>query len=191
MKKILDNKITHFVFCTIEILISLVLIVLIVLTGFQRFSNQGNFFGYRIYTVASGSMEPKYGIGDTLLVEETEMNKLKVGDAVTYKGNKNKTNEMIITHEIVGIEEDDDGERLFHTKGLANNVEDPIVTEDQILGKVIHKFTILSILGKVTTSKGLLLVCVTVPLAFLIAIEIIKIVYKKDEEDEPVVEDSK
>ena len=48
MKKILNNKIVSVVFSTIEWIVCIILIVLIVLTGVQRFSNQGNFFGYRI-----------------------------------------------------------------------------------------------------------------------------------------------
>ena len=62
MKKILNNKIISIIFATLEWLVFFVLLVLIVLTGFQKFSNQGNFFGYRIYTVASGSMIPIYNI---------------------------------------------------------------------------------------------------------------------------------
>ena len=45
-------------------------------------------------------------------------------------------------------ETDDDGKILFHTKGLANIVEDPIVTESQLYGVVIYKCMILSLIYK-------------------------------------------
>ena len=184
MKKIFNNKIINCVFSIIEWIICITLVVLIILTGFQRFSNQGNFFGYRIYTVASGSMIPTYNIGDTLLIKETDATEINVGDAVTYLGSRAGVDGMIITHQVVGVEKDENGKLSFHTKGIANNIEDPIVSEEQVLGKVVHKFFFLSILGKVTTNMTYLLVFITIPMAILIAIEIIKIVYKKDEDEE-------
>lgn len=189
MKKIFNNKIINCVFSVIEWLICIILVVLIILTGVQRFSNQGNFFGYRIYTVASGSMIPTYNIGDTLLIKETNATDIEVGDAVTYLGSKAGVDGMIITHQVVGIDKDENGKISFHTKGIANNIEDPIVSEEQVLGKVVYKFFFLSILGKITTNMTYLLIFITIPMSILIAIEIIKIVYKKDEYEEiPLVD---
>lgn len=183
MKKLLNNKVVNIVFSIIEWIICFILIVLIVLTGVQRFSNQGNFGGYRIYTVASGSMIPTYNIGDTLLIKEMSAKEIDIGDAVTYLGTFAGVDGMIITHQVVDKEVSEDGEILFHTKGIANNVEDPIVSEKQVLGKVVHKFFFLSILGRVTTNINFLFIFITIPISILIAIEIIKIVYKKDEDE--------
>lgn len=89
---------------------------------------------------------------------------------------------MIVTHLVVDVEVTEEGSRLFHTKGIANKIEDPIVSESQILGKVIYRFYSLSVLGRITTSNVLLLIFIVVPIAFLIAVEIIKMVFDKDEE---------
>ena len=217
MKKILNNKIISIIFATLEWLVFFVLLVLIVLTGFQKFSNQGNFFGYRIYTVASGSMIPIYNIGDTLLIEEMDASKLKVGDAVTYMGDGGGVDGMIITHQVIDVQKDENGRYLFQTKGIANNIEDPVVHEDQLYGVIFynnevlaflckiltnryglycfvvaiilysfigfHKFFFLSFLGRITTNMTSMLVFITVPIAFLIALEIIKLVYKDDIEE--------
>lgn len=183
MKKILNNKIVSAVFSVIEWIICIILVILILLTGFQRFSNQGNFFGYRIYTVASGSMIPIYNIGDTLLIEEMDASKIKVGDAVTYMGDEAGVDGMIITHQVIDVQKDENGRYLFQTKGIANNVVDPIISEEQVLGKVVHKFFFLSFLGRITTNMTSMLVFITVPIAFLIALEIIKLVYKDDIEE--------
>ena len=183
MKKILNNKIVSTVFSVIEWIICIILVILILLTGFQRFSNQGNFFGYRIYTVASGSMIPIYNIGDTLLIEEMDASKIKVGDAVTYMGDEAGVDGMIITHQVIDVQKDETGRYLFQTKGIANNVVDPIISEEQVLGKVVHKFFFLSFLGRITTNMTSMLVFITVPIAFLIALEIIKLVYKDDIEE--------
>lgn len=184
IKKIFDNKIVSIGTSILEGIICVILILLIILAAFQRFSNQKNLFGYRVYTVASGSMIPTYNIGDTLLIKEMGASEINEGDAVTYLGQSGGVNGMIVTHQVMKKELGEDGKYYFHTKGIANNIEDPIISEDQVLGKVVHKFFFLSIIGIITTSMPLLFIFITIPLAILIAIEIIKIVYKKDEDDE-------
>lgn len=177
------KKTIGFVVTTIETIITVVLIALVVLLAIQRFSNNGSFFGYRIYTVASDSMIPIYTIGDTLLIKDTNPRDIEVGDALTYQGTSGSMKGKIITHQVVAVEEVD-GEYQFHTKGTANQIEDPIVYESQVFGKVIHKFGILSILGKITTNMSTLLLFITIPIAVLIAIEIIKVYKDKDEDNE-------
>lgn len=180
MIKNIWSKIAAFV----EWIIVLLLVVLIILTGFQRFSNEHNFFGYRVYVVASGSMIPTYNIGDTLLIKEMDASSIKKGDAVTYIGDDDGIDGMIITHQVQKVEIGEDGKYYFHTKGVANNIEDPIVSEEQVLGKVVYRFFLLSFIGRITTSKLLLFCFIAIPIAILIAIEIIKLIYKKDDEDE-------
>lgn len=177
------KKTIGFIVTTIETVITIVLIALVVLLAIQRFSNSGSFFGYRIYTVASDSMIPIYTIGDTLLIKDTDPRDIEVGDALTYQGTSGSMKGKIITHQVVSIEEID-GEYQFHTKGTANQIEDPIVYENQVFGKVIHRFGVLSILGKITTNMSTLLLFITIPIAILIAIEIIKVYKGKDDEDE-------
>lgn len=180
MIKNIWSKIAAFV----EWIIVLLLVVLIILTGFQRFSNEHNFFGFRVYVVASGSMIPTYNIGDTLLIKEMDASNIKKGDAVTYIGDDEGIDGMIITHQVQKVEIGEDGKYYFHTKGVANNIEDPIVSEDQVLGKVVYRFFLLSFIGRVTTSKLLLFCFVAIPIAILIAIEIIKLIYQKDDESD-------
>jgi signal peptidase I len=183
--KIFENIIVRIIFAIFEWILCGILVLLILLTGFQKFSNQGNFFGYRIYTIASGSMIPRYNIGDTLLIEEMPSSEINVGDAVTYIAEKGGKDGMIITHEVMKVNVDENGKYSFNTKGVANNIEDPIVYEDQVLGKVIHKFFFLSILGRITTNMVLTLLFVIIPIAFIAAIELFKAIQRDvDEEDE-------
>ncbi len=189
MEKLLENKIFKICSSIIEWIVIVLLVFLIILVGVQKFSNRGNFFGYRIYTIISGSMIPTYNVGDTVLIKEMTADNIELGDAVTYLGEGGELNGKIITHEVVGIEFDENGKYLFHTKGKANNIEDPIVSQDQVLGKVIHKFFFLTLLGKLTTSLPLLFIFVVIPLAIIIAIEIIKLAYKGEEEIEKEVEE--
>lgn len=183
MKKIFDNKIIRTICAILEWTLCGILILLILLTGFQKFSNQGSFFGYRIYTIASGSMIPTYNIGDTLLIEEMPASEIKVGDAVTYISEENGKDGLIITHQVMEVVISEDGQYSFHTKGIANNIEDPIVYEKQVLGKVVHKFFFLSLLGRITTNMVLTLIFVILPIAFIIAMELVKVINDKDDDD--------
>ena len=66
---------------------------------------------------------------------------------------------------------------------IPNNIEDPIVEGKQIIGKVTHKFYFLSFIGRITTNVYKIFFFITVPIAILIAIEIIKTIKEKDEEE--------
>lgn len=180
IKNIANNRLFKSISTIVEIIITVVLIVLILLTGIQKFSNRGSFFGFRIFTVATGSMIPMYNIGDTLLIKDVPMDDIKIGDAVTYKAEVGKMGMVNITHEVIDVEIDEKGKYSYHTKGIANNVEDPIVGEDQVVGKVVYRFFLLSILGYITTSKVLLLLVITIPMAILVSIEIIKMLYDEE-----------
>ena len=168
-RKIAENKLLNAIINIVEGIIIFILVVLIGLTLIQRFSNSGSFFGYRIYTVASDSMLPLYGTGDTLLVKRVDVKEIKQGDAISYLGEADINKNMIITHRVENIEATEDGLK-FHTKGIANHIEDPIVDADQILGKVIYRFKILSVFGKITTNMTTLLIFLIVPISILVAI---------------------
>ncbi len=170
----------------LEFVLVAILVLLLLAVTFQKLSGNKDFFGYRIFTVATSSMVPNYNVGDTLLVKKVPIGEIKIGDAVTYKGEDKTVKDKIITHRVEKIEREG-AELLFHTKGIANNIEDPIVYEHQILGKVTHKFIILSLFGKIAYNVYLLFIFITVPLAILITIEIIKVskLSDEDEDDEP------
>lgn len=178
IRRIANNRIFRTISAILEIVVTTLLLVLILLSAIQRFSEKGSFFGYRLFTVASGSMIPMYNIGDTLLVKDVPIDDIKIGDAVTYKADSSTGEKVNVTHEVIDVEIDPStGKYSFHTKGIANNVEDPIVGEEQVVGKVIYCFVILSLIGYVTTNQVLLFTVIGVPFALLVAIEIIKILY--------------
>ena len=96
MKKIFDNKIVNGIIFFLETIAFIFLFLLLTLTCIQKFSKGGYFFGYQIYTVASSSMIPNYKVGDTLLIKKVPIEEIKVGDAVTYKGEDVTVKNLII-----------------------------------------------------------------------------------------------
>lgn len=88
LRKILDSKYFQVPYKMIKFLIFTVLTIYIVVIIAQRLSGNNSIFGYRIFSVATGSMIPKYNINDVLAVKEVNIDELKVGDDITYLGNR-------------------------------------------------------------------------------------------------------
>lgn len=167
-------------------ILNILLVILIVLFVFvvflQRFSNNRvSIFSYRMFTVVSGSMEPKYKVGDVLIAKETKPKDIKVGDAISYLGKVGQFKNKVITHEVVEIEKDVNNKYLYHTKGLANVIEDPIVEEDQLYGVVIHKAVVLSFIYGIVSKPIGMFIFVLVPIMYIIVSEIISTLIEKEE----------
>jgi signal peptidase len=124
------------------VIIAIVLISAIILT--QRFTNNEKaFLGFRIFRVQTGSMEPKYHVGDVIIVKEKDTDKIKIGEDVTYWGTSGVMKGKLVTHQVINIEEID-GQRVFHTQGIANTSKDPLVYADQINGIVLGKLHLVT-----------------------------------------------
>ena len=176
------NKVINIIRTILNVVIGVVLAAFIVVVCLQRFSdNKISFFNYRMFTVVSESMKPKYDIGDVLIAKEIEPSKIKVGDTISYQGMTGDLANKVITHQVVKIEIDENGKYLFHAKGLANIVEDPVLSEDQVYGVVVYKSFVLSLVYRIVgTSIGFYLFII-VPILYVIGSEIIAGLLEKEE----------
>lgn len=165
----------------LDIIIAIFVVLFMVVVCLQRFSgNKLSFFDYRMFVVASGSMEPTYKVGDVLISKEVKASEIKVGDNISYQGRQLDVQDKIITHQVVSIEKDKEGYYLFHTKGISNAIEDPIVYENQVYGVVKRKLIILSIIYRILGMRfGLLLIIV--PIFYIIGSEIVLAMLEKEE----------
>lgn len=173
MEKIFDNVIFKTFMGIFKFLFFFVMISYIAFILVQRFTNNGSVFGYRVFTVATGSMAGVYDINDVIAVKNYDTNKLKVGDDVAYVGNKGEMQGLMITHRIVKIDKTDTG-RIFTTKGVAAPLEDPKITEDQIIGKVVGTIPIITQLNHIVKSQLGFFLLVFVPLVLIIVLEILQ-----------------
>lgn len=102
------------------------IIFMVVLVVVALFSFVPKCFGYTGYVIETGSMEPTISIGSVVYVRECD---LKLNDIVTYK-----SNDQLITHRIVGV---DEMNRTLITKGDAHKYNDDYkVSVSDVLGKV-------------------------------------------------------
>ena len=164
-----------------ETLIFIVLVGFVLSVFLQRFSNNKlSIFNYRMFTVISGSMEPKYKIGDVLIAKEIDPKSIKTGDIISYLGNTGSFKDKVVTHQVTKIEQVGD-KYYFRTKGLANLVEDPPVSESQIYGKVIYKCTIISLVYKIVSTNIGFYLFIIIPILVIISSEIIGTMLEKEE----------
>ncbi len=125
---------------------------------------------------------PEYQIGDVLISKETPIEDIKVGDDVSYLGKAGTFKNKVVTHRVIKVETDVDGNHMFHTKGIANLVADPVVYESQIYGVVKQKAVILSFVYKcVSTPTGMFLF-IGIPILYVIGSEILSFMLEKEEE---------
>ena len=133
-------------------IITLFLFVVLVVVILQKFTNNriaiGNIY---IFQVASESMLPEYKVGDVIVVKKIRPNLIKVGDDVTYHGEYSQFDGLTITHRIINIRQDGD-KYYFTTKGIANMIEDPEISEDNVYGKVIYHTILFSLVGRLMTN---------------------------------------
>ena len=179
-----QNKINIFgiIGTTIKVCVLCFMIMFALIICMQRFSNNSlSILNYRLFSVVTGSMAPKYEIGDVLLCKEVDVKTLKVGDDITYLGKSGTFKDKIVTHRIHNIDEVD-GELEFYTKGIASTRIDPVVKPEQIYGKIVIKFQTLSWLYKFITTPSGFYICIFIPIAILIGSEIISTSIEKYEE---------
>lgn len=109
----------------IWVLIVLALAVLI----FTVASHKTEVFGYRMYIIMSGSMEPQINIKDAIITKQEA--EPKVGDIIAFENGS-----AITVHRITKVYTEGDN-RLYQTKGDNNNAEDQgLVQKSQVKGTV-------------------------------------------------------
>ena len=112
------------------------LLLLFVLSGlYQRILNRDGYtglFGIGYAVVVSGSMEPVFHENDMIIYQEHAREDYELGDIVVYVRDKGTVDEILITHRLIGISE----EQLI-TKGDANDISDKPVRWEQLVGRVV------------------------------------------------------
>lgn len=173
------KKIFNIIFKVIYKLLVIAVALMFVLAVIQKATNnKGSLAGFKIFTVITGSMIPVYNIGDIVIVREIEPDKIKVDDDIVYNGESGTYKNKTITHRVISIEKQEDGNYRIITKGVANIAQDPIINQSQVIGKVVGKISILNFILRVVTN---IYVWALIPAGILVHINLKKM--KKIEED--------
>lgn len=110
-----------------------------------------NFFGYTVFEIASGSMNPILNENDIVLVKIG--NEVNENDIITYK-----KKDTFITHRLIKKQAN-----YYICKGDANNTNDDPIKETQILGRVVKVLPKLGVWKNVfSTPKVIISIVITV-----------------------------
>jgi signal peptidase I len=125
--------------------------------------------------VLSGSMVPFFLPGDIIIIKPIDPSEYKVGDVMTFQAPGNKPG-TFISHRIIFIEEGK--QRLFQTKGDANNAEDDFkILASHAIGKLIFVLPFVGYIPDfVKTNKIIYILMLFLPLSLLFLDEIKKII---------------
>ena len=117
----------------------IVLAVVVIALAIKILNGQdASIFGFKMYHILTGSMEPTIRTGSDVVVRSVDPDTLEVGDIISFVSRDDAIYGNINTHRIIGIETDEQGNRVFITKGDANNAIDTIkVRGEDIKGKVV------------------------------------------------------
>lgn len=177
------KKIIKILLKTLKIIFIVFAVSVISFVLIQRISNNKvSIFGYRMFTVITGSMEPVYSPGDVLFSKIAKTENLKIGDDVVYLGKVGTFENKIVTHRIIDIITKEE-KTEFLIKGVANSGVDPIVQPDQILGKIVLKSQLMTMLTKFISHPIGFIIIFFVPIAY-IAITTIYEKIKGDDDEE-------
>ena len=123
-----------------------------------------NVFGFSMFRVVTGSMEPTMPVGTLLICKETEMGEIGAGDIICFRAQESAIFGQIVTHRVTGIFNDANGALLFETRGDANLAADGyMVSQTNFVGKVIWYTGASSVLSSVFsffTNKVGFLACI-------------------------------
>ncbi|MEV0948905.1 signal peptidase I [Rhodococcus sp. NPDC049939] len=104
------------------------------------------------YTVLTGSMVPTYPPGTLIVVKPEDPNTLTAGDAITFQ--KESGDPAVVTHRIIMVRKNSQGETTYVTQGDANPSPDanPVVPE-QIRGKVWYSVPYMGYVNSLITGQ--------------------------------------
>ena len=152
-------------------------------------------FGFSVLQVTSGSMEPEIPVGGIVIVRRVKPDSLKVGDVISFYSNDVDISGKVNTHRIIEIKQSESGEKIFRTKGDANEYADTAaVFEIDLVGKMIMNLgSVGGSVFDVLRNPTIILIFIVLPLIFITlgeAVNLAKLIaeYKfsdqKDEDDE-------
>ena len=127
-----------------------------------------NFFGYSLFRVMTGSMEPTISTNSLIVVKRVEAQELAVGDVITFYSRDPSLLGEPNTHRIIRFEEEA-GRQLIITKGDANNVEDRYPTQaEDLIGKVVFSSLFLGKLVKLISNPLVFIPLILIPLVLML-----------------------
>lgn len=149
------------------------------LVSAKRYANDPDYIPkLSLYTIISGSMEPAIKTLDVVLdVKVDKPEDIKIGDVITFKSTSSISEDLVVTHRVIGITQNEDGEYEYTTKGDWNPTSDPSTAKfSHVIGKVVMRFPQLGQIQFFLASKMGWFLVVLLPAMCVIIYDILKVV---------------
>ncbi len=165
---------------------TIILIMLIIIGGMMFFfkvqsdsySKKGMSYTapFGLYTIISPSMEPNVSVYDVVVAVDCDISDIKVGDIVTFISTWDINYGVNVTHRVVAISKNENGEYQLTTKGDNNSTPDgSYVTQNNLIGKVVGRVPQLGQLQFFLATKMGWFMVVFIPALLIIIVDIVKI----------------
>lgn len=167
------------------IVIEVLIIMFLVVSKVQ--GDTPTLFGYQMYFIRTGSMEPYLEPGDVIISKKYDGGELlsgENGDVVTYHGYVGNRAELI-THRVIDVE----GDKII-TQGDANNAADSPITKNEIEAVMVHKAVVIDKVYKVISTTWGFWLLIFAPIAILIVSEIVSLAKELKKEKDEVAEEN-
>lgn len=158
-----------------SILVGIVVIFAVLLVGVRL-------IGLQVYTVVSGSMEPKYPVGSLIYVKEVDPFELEAGDVITFM----LSEDIVATHRIIEVVPDEEDPSIvrFATKGDANDSADSsLVHYKNVIGTPVLTIPYMGYVANYIQNPPGMYVALS-GCAILLVLVFLPDVFKKDEKPE-------
>ncbi len=177
-------KVFGIIFDIFVYLLATAIIIGAILFAFNTSADKA-LFGYRYYTVLTGSMEPTYKVGDMIFVKLTDGDSINVGDVITF--NPSQDSDAYLTHRVVEKFENYEGTDVtcFKTRGDANNAEDSfLIDESRVIGVVKFGIPVLGYIVRFIQLRWYIIVPVLIMIgAFFLLLKRYFLIGKDDEDE--------
>ncbi len=138
---------------------------------------------FSLYTIITPSMTPNINVYDVVVdVKVEKPEDIKVNDVITFYSDIPGVRNGTITHRVIAINKDENGNYKYRTKGDYNLVDDGTDIEfNKIVGKVAIRIPQLGRVQFFVASKLGWLVVVLIPALYIIIKDIFKLVKLKND----------
>ena len=132
---------------------------------------------FSLYTIISPSMTPNINVYDVIVdVRVDNPEDIEIGDVITFYSDSPELHGGTITHRVISIIKDSEGNYSYQTKGDNNLSPDAsYVPFANVHGKVLLRIPKLGYLQSFLATKGGWLIVVVIPALFIIISDIVKL----------------
>ncbi len=189
-KKLSFKEVTKFISTIISWTIFVLLLICAVLLVYyfiaiKIYETKGSGYEpkFSLYTIITPSMTPNINVYDVVVdVKVENPEDIEIGDVITFYSNIPGVRNGTITHRVIAINKDTEGNYKYRTKGDYNLVDDGVDIEfNKIVGKVAIKIPQLGRIQFFVASKLGWIVVVLVPALYVIIKDILKIIKLKSD----------